>query len=163
MNKEKTWIMRLCNLDLFAACAALVLLISVTFFGVIMRYCFGNPFVWQEEVQLALSVWVVFLGGRYAFVCGNHAAIDVIVEMFPEKIQKAISILIAIISVIVLAYVGYQGIRYIMQMVRYDRVTNILKIPYSLIYLPLPIGCASMAVQLCINTWRGLKEKGGNL
>ena len=74
-----------------------------------MRYCFGNPFVWQEEVQLALSVWVVFLGGRYAFVCGNHAAIDVIVEMFPEKIQKAISILIAIISVIVLAYVGYQG------------------------------------------------------
>ena len=68
--------------------------------------------------------------------------------MFPEKIQKAISILIAIISVIVLAYVGYQGIRYIMQMVRYNRVTNILKIPYSLIYLPLPIGCASMAVQL---------------
>lgn len=53
-----------------------------------MRYCFGNPFVWQEEVQLALSVWVVFLGGRYAFVCGNHAAIDVIVEMFPEKYKS---------------------------------------------------------------------------
>ena len=76
------------NADVLAACGALVLLVGVTFFGVIMRYCLGDPFVWQEEVQLALIIWVVFLGGRYAFVCGNHAAIDVIVEMFPEKLQK---------------------------------------------------------------------------
>lgn len=160
MKTENRFLKGLCNLDLLAACVALVLLISVTFFGVIMRYCFGDPFVWQEEVQLALSVWVVFLGGRYAFVCGNHAAIDVIVEMFPEKVQKAVSILIAVAAVVVLSYVGYQGIRYIMQMVRYNRVTNILKIPYSLIYIPLPIGCVTMAVQVCINTWRDLTGKG---
>lgn len=160
MKTENRFLKGLCNLDLLAACVALVLLISVTFFGVIMRYCFGDPFVWQEEVQLALSVWVVFLGGRYAFVCGNHAAIDVIVEMFPEKMQKAVSILIAVAAVVVLSYVGYQGIRYIMQMVRYNRVTNILKIPYSLIYIPLPIGCVTMAVQVCINTCRELTGKG---
>lgn len=160
MKTENRFLRGLCNLDLLAACVALVLLISVTFFGVIMRYCFGDPFVWQEEVQLALSVWVVFLGGRYAFVCGNHAAIDVIVEMFPEKVQKVVSVLIAVAAVVVLSYVGYQGIRYIMQMVRYHRVTNILKIPYSLIYIPLPVGCVTMAVQVCINTWRELTGKG---
>lgn len=160
MKTENRFLKGLCNLDLLAACVALVLLIGVTFFGVIMRYCFGDPFVWQEEVQLALSVWVVFLGGRYAFVCGNHAAIDVIVEMFPEKVQKVVSILIAVAAVVVLSYVGYQGIRYIMQMVRYNRVTNILKIPYSLVYIPLPIGCVTMAVQVCINTWWELTGKG---
>ena len=84
-----------------AACGALILLVGVTFFGVIMRYCLGDPFVWQEEVQLALIIWVVFLGGRYAFVCGNHAAIDVIVEMFPEKLQKLLSVLIAAAAVII--------------------------------------------------------------
>ena len=42
------------NADVLAACGALVLLVGVTFFGVIMRYCLGDPFVWQEEVQLAL-------------------------------------------------------------------------------------------------------------
>lgn len=149
----------LCNLDVWIACAALTLLIGVTFFGVIMRYCFDNPFVWQEEAQLALIIWVVFLGGRYAFVCGNHAAIDVIVEMFPQKLQRVMSVLILIVSVIVLCYTGHQGIRYIMQMVRYNRVTNILKIPYSLIYMPLPIGCATMSVQMCINTYRELTGK----
>ena len=157
--KENKYIKWLCNLDVLAACAALVLLIGVTFFGVIMRYCFGEPFLWQEEVQLALIVWVVFLGGRYAFVCGSHAAIDIIVEMFPKKAQKVISVLIAIVTVVILSYVGYQGIRYIMQMARYNRVTNILKIPYSLIYIPLPIGCATMAIQACINTYNELTGK----
>lgn len=147
------------NLDTLIASMALVLLIGVTFLGVIMRYCMGDPFIWQEEVQLALIIWVVFLGGRYAFVCGNHAAIDVIVEMFPSRLQRIISVLIAIAIVIILSYVGYQGIRYIMQMVRYHRVTNILKIPYSFIYLPLPIGCATMAVQACLNTYRELTRK----
>ena len=91
---------------------------------------------------------------------GNHAAIDVIVEMFPEKLQKILSVLIAAAAVIILCYVGYQGVRYIMQMVRYDRVTNILKIPYSLIYAPLPVGCLTMAVQVCLNTYRDLTGKG---
>ena len=44
------------NADVLAACGALILLVGVTFFGVIMRYCLGDPFVWQEEVQLALII-----------------------------------------------------------------------------------------------------------
>lgn len=159
MNTSKKVLSILTNLDTLIASVALVLLIGVTFFGVIMRYCMGDPFIWQEEVQLALIIWVVFLGGRYAFVCGNHAAIDVIMEMFPKKLQRVFSVLIAVVIVVILSYVGYQGIRYIMQMVRYHRVTNILKIPYSLIYLPLPIGCVTMAVQSCLNTYRELTGK----
>ena len=31
------------NADVLAACGALVLLVGVTFFGVIMRYCLGDP------------------------------------------------------------------------------------------------------------------------
>ena len=76
------------NADVLAACGALVLLVGVTFFGVIMRYCLGDPFVWQEEVQLALIIWVVFLGGRYAFVCGNHAAIDEFKKMVKSGLPE---------------------------------------------------------------------------
>ncbi len=51
-----------------------------------------------------------------------------------------------------------------MQMVRYDRVTNILKIPYSLIYAPLPIGCLTMAVAGMSEYIQGFNRKrGGNV
>lgn len=148
-----------CNIDVILACVALVALISITFFGVIMRYCFGNPFVWQEEVQLALIIWVVFFGGRIAFVMGNHAAIDVVYEVFPKKLQKITTVFITVVSSIILVYVAYQGYQYLMQMYTSNRMTNLLKIPYVWIYAPLPISCVTMAIQMIINTFKDLTGK----
>lgn len=76
------------NADVLATCGALVLLVGVTFFGVIMRYCLGDPFVWQEEVQLALIMYGWYFWGQVCICVRNHAAIDVIVEMFPENFRK---------------------------------------------------------------------------
>ncbi len=149
-----------CNIDMILACIALVILIVVTFFGVIMRYCFGNPFIWQEEVQLALIIWVVFLGGRIAFIMGNHAAIDVIYEVFPQKLKRVATVLITVVSIIILTYVAYQGYQYLMQMYASNRVTNLLRIPYVWIYAPLPISCITMAIQMGANVFKELTENG---
>ena len=61
------WIQKLRQIDIGISVIALVLLIAVTFAGVIFRYVFSKPFSWQEEVQLALIIWVIFFGARYAF------------------------------------------------------------------------------------------------
>ena len=46
----------------------------------------------------------------------------------------------------VLIYLMLVGIQYVMQMNATSRMTNILRIPYALIYAILPIGCALMIV-----------------
>ena len=56
------WIQKLRQIDIGISVIALVLLIAVTFAGVIFRYVFSKPFSWQEEVQLALIIWVIFFG-----------------------------------------------------------------------------------------------------
>lgn len=56
------WIQKLRQIDIGISVIALVLLIAVTFAGVIFRYVFSKPFSWQEEVQLALIIWVIFSG-----------------------------------------------------------------------------------------------------
>lgn len=53
---------KLRQIDIGISVIALVLLIAVTFAGVIFRYVFSKPFSWQEEVQLALIIWVIFSG-----------------------------------------------------------------------------------------------------
>ena len=70
------WIQKLRQIDIGISVIALVLLIAVTFAGVIFRYVFSKPFSWQEEVQLALIIWVIFFGARYAFETFSHVAID---------------------------------------------------------------------------------------
>ena len=152
MKKSNPVVQVLKNLDLVVASLALVALIALTFVGVIMRYIFNAPFAWQEEVQLMLIVWVTFLGGRYAFVTGSHCAIDVVVEMFPKKVQRYFDLVIMAIVVIVLSYTGWQAFKYIMQMYNTNRVTNMLHIPYALIYAPGVIACVTMSIQFILIT-----------
>lgn len=162
MKEQRSIVNILKSLDTIIAGASLVLLIAVTFFGVIMRYVVSRPFAWEEEVQLGLIVWVVFFGGRYAFVTGNHPAIDMFVDMFPKKAQNAMSVLITVFSICVLFYVGLQGFKYMAQMFRNHRSTNMLHIPFTLIYIALPLGCFLMSLQMTLNTVRRLIGREGN-
>ena len=142
------------NLDLVVASLALVALIALTFVGAFARHVFNAPFAWQEEVQMMLIVWVTFLGGRYAFVTGSHCAIDVVVDLFPKKVQRYFDLVIMAIVVTVLSYTGWQAFKYIMQMYNTNRVTNMLHIPYALIYAPGVIACVTMSIQFILITMK---------
>ena len=92
------WIQKLRQIDIGISVIALVLLIAVTFAGVIFRYVFSKPFSWQEEVQLALIIWVIFFGARYAFETFSHVAIDMLYELFPAKEQKVLTVFPAVVN-----------------------------------------------------------------
>lgn len=64
MENKKNWKVMLLNIDVVIASVAMVLLVALTFSGVIARYVVGRPFGWIEEVQAALIVWVIFGAGR---------------------------------------------------------------------------------------------------
>ncbi|MFZ5967433.1 MAG: TRAP transporter small permease [Bacillota bacterium] len=166
MKLEKKTLNYLLNMDMFIAGASLIVLIVVTFFGVLMRYLFNSPFVWQEEVQLWCFVWVVFFGGSAAFRSGSHVAIEVLVERMPPMLKKMVEGLIYIVVMIVLSYFTVHGSRLVEQLSRTGRMTNILDIPYPVIYAAFPIGCILMMINFTMITaipWlsKDVDRKGG--
>ena len=61
------------NLDIVLAGLILGILVVVTFSGVIMRYIFNAPFVWQQEVQLTCFLWSGIFDGESCgcgYICG---------------------------------------------------------------------------------------------
>ncbi|MDD3214430.1 MAG: TRAP transporter small permease [Eubacteriales bacterium] len=162
MKKKNPALHLLMNLDTVLSCLSLVGLVGVTFSGAIMRYAFNSPFAWQEEVQLMLIVWIVFFGGRYAFVVGNHCAIDVLVELFPQKVQRYMGLAILAATAAALGYTAWQSCAYILQMFQTGRVTNMLHIPFALVYAPIPIGCVLMIVEFAIQTIRQFTRRNGS-
>ena len=96
-KKENKGLSILANLDIAVAAVILAVLIVLTFAGVIWRYIFNAPFTWLEEVQTSCMVWIVFAGAGAAFRMGNHVAIEMIVDMMPEKMQKAMGWIISVI------------------------------------------------------------------
>jgi TRAP-type C4-dicarboxylate transport system permease small subunit len=158
-NKNKVLIL-LGNLDIVVAGVALATLVTLTFMGVVMRYGMNQPFTWLEEVQLWCMVWIVYVAAGAAFRTGNHVAIEMVVDMFPVKIQKVIDILIALVVFFVLSYLFVQSIGYVRLFLMNERTTNMLSIPYSLIYGIVPISVASMVISYIFATYQEIKKIG---
>jgi len=153
----------LLNLDLLIAGISLSVLIVITFLGVIMRYFVNNPFVWQEEVQLWCFVWVVFFGGSVAFRSGSHVAIDIVVDLLPDSLKKVVDILVYFVVMVVLLYLSIHGSNLVIQLASTGRLTNILQVPYSIIYSSLPIGCVLMMMNYTLVTGLSLFSKKSNV
>jgi TRAP-type C4-dicarboxylate transport system permease small subunit len=143
-------IKKLLNIDILIAVFFMLVLIVVTFSAVILRYCFSNPLIWGEEIQLLCIVIVVFFGGAAGFRHSSHVAIDFMVDLFSKKNQRIAEIAIIIISCAILLYFAAQGALLSNQMFETERSTDILQIPYFIPYLSFPIGCLLMTINLFI-------------
>lgn len=147
------------NLDIAVASITLVVLVALTCYGVLMRYAVGKPLTWLEEVQMACMVWIVFAAGGAAFRTGNHVAIEMVVDLFPKKIQKLIEALISVVVVAVIAYLFWQSIGFIGMFVKSGRSTSMLKIPYTLIYGIAPVSYVLMIVSYFYALIKGVKSE----
>ena len=134
------------NLDIVVAGIMVVILVVLSFAGVIWRRFFNAPFTWMEEVQLACLVWIVFGAGGAAFRTGNHVAIEMVVDLMPEKIQKFMTIFISVIVVTVIGYLFKQSLGFVGLFAKSLRATSILNIPFWLIYGIAPISYILMIV-----------------
>ena len=152
--KRNSWLKILCNLDLFIASIAMVVLTLVTAAGVVMRYIVKNPILWQEEVQAFCQVWMIFLGASVAFRAGSIVAIEMVVESLPEKAQRIVGYIVDMIVLFVLSFLMVKSHAYIQQVFgQSGRPTPILRIPYTLIYGVAPYGCALMMISYILSKY----------
>lgn len=144
------------NLDLLIAGIALVTLVAITFMGVIARYFLNDPFQWLEEVQCWLFMWITFFGGSAAFRKKSHVEIEMLVEKFPQSVQKIIGILVYAVVVFVLCDLFLKGNQLVSQYIQTNSVTSVLHISSPFIYLAVPVGCVLMVLNYSAVTLRDL-------
>ncbi len=132
--------------DLLIACIALVVLIIVTVSGVAARYIINRPFGWMEEVQLWCLIWTSFFGASAVARYAGHIAIDAFIGIFPKILRQVAYGICQIVTIAVLGFLGFYGYRLVAQMYTTERVTNILYVPYYVIYGAVPISCLIMVL-----------------
>lgn len=159
MEKKLSKKVLLLNIDVVIASIAMCALVAFTFGGVIARYLLNAPFAWIEEVQAALIVWVIFGAAGAAFRTGNHAAIEVFYEFFPNAVKKVADIIILIISVLTLIFLGWFSIQYMDVFVQSGRTTSILHLSYVMIYCVVPVSCIWQVFNFVLVNFFGYSEK----
>ena len=148
------------DLDLAIAGITLGALIFYTFIGVVARKFVNRPIYWGEEFQLICIIIIVFFGAGAGFRVGSHVAIDFFIELFPEKVQRAITIFVYLLSVAMMLYFFVQSFVFVRQMFVTKRVTDILHIPFYVIYSAFPIGCALIIFNYSLVTFRKYIKPG---
>lgn len=127
----------------------ILMLISslMIFLQVILRYVFSYSIIWAEEFSRYAIVWFIFLGASLAAREGKHAAVDVIIRLFPPKVQKFFDILAIVISIIFTVTIVWFGFRMVFRIQEIGNITPALQIPMYIPYLAIPIGSLMMTVR----------------
>ena len=163
-QKKSPWHV-LGNLDLYFMVILLACLIVLTVGGVLKRYILRNPISWLEEIQALLFMWITFIGGSAAFRYASHVSIEILVDSIPKKIGGLIERFDVLLQLLILGYLCYQEFTYYFQLISTGKVTNLLRIPYSVAYLALPIGGVLMLVSMLWASYqqfvKGVDLKGG--
>lgn len=152
------WLRHLLRADIWLTGAIFVALTVVTFLGVVMRYFLNDPFIWLEEVQLALFLSMIYLGGGSAFRHGGHVAIDFLVNTFPKPVARVAEYVVHVVVVGVLGYFAWYGLQQAASMAAISRSTNILNIPAVLIYGAVPVGLLWAIINYLYTTVFGEEE-----
>ena len=156
------------SLDAIVSGLSLVIIVSITIAGVIMRKFVGSPIAWLEEMQIFFFVWTVFLGGSVAFRLGNQVSIDLIAARLSVKARRILDVFDYFVSVFVIAWMGIGGWQLMQSPAVRRKVTPYFKIGYTWIDLAVPIGCALMLIQYTyltvkqIRSWKQSGIEGGN-
>jgi TRAP-type C4-dicarboxylate transport system, small permease component len=158
MSKKK-FLPALLNIDVMVAGICFLLLVALTFLGVVFRYAFNDPILWQEEVQVWLFLWIVFFGGSAAFRARSHVAIELVVETLPAKTQRVVELLVNSLVIVVLGFLVKYSCILIRQFANTGKSTSVAMIPNALISAAVPIGCALMILNLVLTTVQDFRAK----
>ena len=146
------------KLEIMVASFVLTGLIGFTFLGAFMRYLLSHPFTWEEELQLACMVWITFLAAPAAFRSKSHVAIEIVVDALPTGLRRAAEVFIAVVMYSILIYFFFRSCNFIAVMLKTNRKTPILMIPYSWIYSIAPVSIVLMLISYTEEKARELKE-----
>jgi len=120
--------------------------------NVVARVWFNASFLWADEVaRLSLST-LAFIGGAVAYRRRDHAFVQVILALFPDRGRRACLALADLVVIFVCVTTGVASIEFITS--SWSELTPILQMPAPILALPLPIGLALITAYAALNLRR---------
>ena len=112
--------------------------IAITILSVFMRYVVNKPFAWSEEICLMGFAWFTFMGAGSAIRKRSVVSLDFFYELMSLKWKKIVKIFTTIICVLAYGFIIHYGFK-ILNIVK-TTYTAALKIPYTFLYIVIPVG-----------------------
>lgn len=126
---------------------------------IIKRNVFLSSFTWAEELSTISMVWITFLGAALATSTDQHTRIDFFIRKLPFKVYHSILIFD---NAACLVFCGII-IKYAWKAIgaNLNNLTPALKLPVSVNYLGLFLGCILMILFFVVQTILEIQKLSG--
>lgn len=126
---------------------SLAVIIFMIFLNVVLRYVFHSPIGWATEISTIMFVWMVMFGIGAAAKYKLHPNIDLISRFFPGRLKSWIGAAIHVIVIVLLIVTIFRGWDYAWRL-GWNKLTGLLELRYTYVYLSLPIGFGLMLIRV---------------
>lgn len=126
----------------------MIIMTSVIFLQVIMRYVFNNSFTWCEEFSVICFMWITWIGASNGVKKGTHIRILILIDLLNEKTKKIFMLIIDIIWFLFTLLLVKYGWQMVLMAYEFNRRTPALDVPMAFNYFSVILGGTCMAIGL---------------
>lgn len=124
--------------------------------GVTMRYVFGRPLPWSDEVCVILLLWSMFWVGGFVTEEKEHASFDLVYSFLPEGAKRGVALVAAVVFGGVFLYAFPATYDYIAFLWR--EVTPALRLPLSKVYFCFTLFMGAIGLRMLWKAWLLLRN-----
>lgn len=106
---KRIWEMLLKLIDWISG-ICLVCLVGLVSVQVFLRYIYGKPFKWGEELATFLFIWIVFMGSIVLVHKDGHLSLTIISERITKKHYHKLNLFFKVVIVFFLFLIFYNGL-----------------------------------------------------
>jgi TRAP-type C4-dicarboxylate transport system permease small subunit len=126
-----------------------IVMFSITTINVFLRYLLNSPIPWAVELGRYAFVAVVYLGAIYVMRENGHIGLDIVIGMFPKKLNRLVVFSGKIIVIIFLVVFIIQAFRITLNNIHVDSAGML--IPMAIPYSFMIISGVGMLIELILN------------
>ncbi|MFG6079551.1 TRAP transporter small permease [Paracoccus litorisediminis] len=121
------------------------------------RYALNNSLAWTEEIAANCLVVIVFLGSVMCVRMGRHIIVDLLYNILPRPVVRALEVVVDLISIGFFAYMSWLMWRYI-AVVGNERMVTV-DLPRGIVFYTVFASFVMMTLRALQNFARDLTNK----
>ena len=136
----------------------LIIMSTMVFAQVVMRYAFKAPMSWSDEIAVYCMLWSVYLSASWAVRERAHIRVLNLIMMFPKPLSLWLVYVSDAIWLIVSAFISWQGVLLHLSLWERPYHSPVLAIDQKWPYLVVCVGFALMTLRLIQVYYRWFKH-----
>jgi len=147
------------KLEAVILAVGVLLMAANTIANVIGRFVFGSSIFFSGEINRILIIMITFAGIGYAARHGRHIRMSAIYDALPTGGRKALMIVIALFTSLVMFFLLYYSIIFIIDLYERGRVLPALGVPIWFIYVWVPLGFLITGIQYLLTAIKNFTSR----